>query len=378
MIINYDKINYMTESEFHKIIKENKDVQRNLVNTLGIQGENIIFNSEDQFPNGMFADFSIIADDKVKAIIELKGSDIGVNDYVRGTGQLFQYQHFIDLGLSIKSYIYDNAKAVYCFPSSLITQTNYNIGLFNYPKGSIILEFNEENLRFRIISELDLKVFAGERGKEMVTISHFYIRDNRLFEIYIALKYLNIKKLIGLKTISRQETEAFLSQLNTPNNANWRNVFISLSSLGLIDHLNVPTEIGSSFSSISFSNFAYEIYNSYIKGYFKAILQNLIELGSVVNEITLHQLKTSINSSYSNKEVLFLTDAETRYLSSWLNIMKDDFGCINFVPNSKKRTYNINYPIDLYNKKAICGEIEKRSNAYFYIDMFDKIMQKVV
>lgn len=199
----------MTEATLHRLLKDNEDVKKRFLKILNIKGENIVFNSEDQYPNGMFADFTILVNDEVKAIVELKGSDIGVNDYVRGTGQIFQYQHFIDLNMSIKSYVYRDAVAVYCFPSSLIAEKNYNIGLFAYPKNCVILEFNEENYTFRRIALKDLKVFAGSRGKEMVTVSPYYVRDTRLFELYIALRYFNIKKMFGEINIDRKTADIF-------------------------------------------------------------------------------------------------------------------------------------------------------------------------
>ena len=365
----------MNEATLHNLLKDNADVKKRFINTLGIKGEKIVFNSEDQYPNGMFADFTILVDDKVKAIVELKGSDIGVNEYVRGTGQIFQYQHYIENKLSIKSYEYDDAFVVYCFPSSLISNTNYNIGLFAYPKNCVILEFNEENYNFRKISEKDLKVFAGARGKDMVTVSPYYVRDTRLFELYIALRYFNIKKLAGETTIDRKKSEEFLKQLNVPDNGNWRNVFISLSSLGLTDDQNIPNDIGSQYANMDFADFAYELYNSYIRNYFQIICTNLEALGADKKAISLVDLKASIDKSYGNREVLFLTDSRTRYLSSWLNIMRDDFGCVAFLPNRQSRTYEIVYPIDSFNKKAICKKIVEKSIAYSFISGFNSLMK---
>lgn len=365
----------MTEATLHRLLKDNEDVKKRFLKILNIKGENIVFNSEDQYPNGMFADFTILVNDEVKAIVELKGSDIGVNDYVRGTGQIFQYQHFIDLNMSIKSYVYRDAVAVYCFPSSLIAEKNYNIGLFAYPKNCVILEFNEENYTFRRIALKDLKVFAGSRGKEMVTVSPYYIRDTRLFELYIALRYFNIKKMFGEINIDRKAADTFLRQLNTPDNGNWRNVFISLSSLGLTDENNIPTDIGSQYASMDFAEFAYEVYNSYIRNYFQIIWTNLFSLGAASTPITLAKLKESIDFSFHGREVLFLTDSGTRYLSSWLNIMRDDFGCIDFKPKQSLRTYSLIYPIDSFNKKAICQKVKSKSIAYFFIAKFNDLMK---
>lgn len=364
----------MKEAELHRLLLTDKTVQARMLKILGISGTNIVFNSEDQYPNGMYADFTILCEDEVKAIVELKGSDIGVNEYVRGTGQIFQYKHFIDLNMSIKSYIYSNALPVYCFPDSLIAKKDYNIGLFAYPDGCVILEFNEANHTFRKITLKDLKVFAGSRGKEMVTISPYYIRDTRLFELFIALRYFNIHKLCGADSIDRDESEDFLRQLNVPDNGNWRNVFIALSSLGLTDDKNIPTDVGSEYANMDYDKFAYEVYNSYIRNYFDVIYANLLDIGASSNPISLVDLKQLIDSSFNGREVLFLTDSGTRYLSSWLNIMKDDFGCIDYMPKRARRTYQLNYPIDSYNEKAIRSKIKARSIAYPFIDLFNALM----
>lgn len=368
----------MKEAELHRLLMTDKVIQKRMLKILGITGTNIIFNSEDQYPNGMYADFTILSDDKVRAIVELKGSDIGVNEYVRGTGQIFQYKHFIDLNMSIKSYVFKDAIPVYCFPDSLISSKDYNIGLFAYPDGCVILEFNETNHTFRKITLKDLKVFAGSRGKEMVTISPYYIRDTRLFELYIALRYFNIFKLIGTANIDRKKSEDFLKQLNVPDNGNWRNVFIALSSLGLTDDNNIPTDIGSEYANMEFDKFAYEVYNSYIRNYFDVIFTNLLYMGATTAPITLKQLKDTIDLSFHGREVLFLTDSGTRYLSSWLNIMKDDFGCIDFKPKQANRTYTLNYPIDSYNEKAIRMNVRKRSIAYSYINVFNTLMNSKI
>ncbi|OQC11546.1 MAG: hypothetical protein BWX74_00127 [Tenericutes bacterium ADurb.Bin087] len=366
----------MDEATLHKIIKENKEVQNRLLELLEINENGIVFNSEDQYPNGLFADFSIIENtNKVRAIIELKGSNIGANEYVRGTGQLLQYQHFIDNNLSTKNYDFSQAIAVLCFPSTLISDQNYNIGLFGYPDKSLLVEFNEENYTFRKITKKDLNVFAGSRGKDMVTISPYYIRDTRVFEIYIALKFFQILKLAGYQVINRKQAEAFLRQLDTPDNGNWRNVFITLSSLGLTDHLNIPTRIGAKYADMSFEEFAYEIYNSYIKNYFSLLLSSVLTFSNTNCNISLDQLRNAVNNFYAGKDVLFMTDSGTRYLSSWLNIMQDDYGCISFPAKKNIREYKIIYPIDKYNKKAIMEEIKKNTTLpYFFINKFNSLI----
>ena len=51
---------------------------------------------EDEYINGITADFTVIDEEKIKSIIECKGGQINITDYVRGIGQLFQYEYFFE------------------------------------------------------------------------------------------------------------------------------------------------------------------------------------------------------------------------------------------------------------------------------------------
>ena len=220
----------MVEKDLHRMIQTDKNLQEKLIRCLQLNPKsNFQFISEDQFPNGMMVDFTLTIDDEVKALIELKGDDIGINDFVRGTGQVFQYQNFIDLQYSIKQYVFNDAFTVYLFPSSVITSGKYNIGLLCYPEKCKLVEFVESSQTFREITKKDLMTFAGKKKAKAVTVSHFYVRDNRLIELYIGLRYLCLFYLQGKAIPSRKNMELFLKKLDVPNKNNWRNVFISLS-----------------------------------------------------------------------------------------------------------------------------------------------------
>ena len=43
---------------------------------------------------------------------------------------------------------------------------------------------------------------------------------------------------------------------------------------------------------------------------------------------------------HDDNEILFLTESKGRYMSSWLNIMRDDYGIIDFMPRSSLRKMN--------------------------------------
>lgn len=371
----------MIESSVHQLIIDQQNIKNSILSLLGINytNKNIEFVHEDQYPNGLYADFTIKENNKVMAIIECKGSDIGVNDYVRGIGQILEYQHFADSKMSIKGYDFDEtACTVYFLPSSVLRNRQFNIGLFKYPDKSKIMELNEHNKNVRLISEKELQELATAVNNDLVTISQYYIRDNRLYELYLCLRYCEYNKIRGIDKINRTDAEMkFLRKLETPNNRNWRNAFISLSSLGLIDNNNIPTYIGSIYASRDYSEFCLEIYKSYIKEYIDLITQVLLkisngELNKTFNS-SYKDINVNINELFYNKKVLFVTDSDNRYLSSWLNIMRDDFNCIDFASRSEQR--KILYNIGEYNDNAILNRIKNNYVAYSYIKKFNELLK---
>lgn len=360
----------MEESELHNLIINDNAVQKYILSLLNIADCNYVFIHEDSYPNGMIADFTLKQNNRVHAIIECKGSKIGVNEYVRGIGQILQYQYYAENHLSTKGYEFvDSTKAVLCFPSSIIKNTNFNIGLFRYPKDTIIMEVNETNHNVRVISETELEKLRGAFKNNLVTISQYYIRDNRIFELYILLRYLHLQKIKGKTFVDRNNAEIkFLRLIETPNNRNWRNAFISLSSLGFIDSNNLPTNIGTIYANYNFGEFAYELLESYIKPYVSLFFDVLNDYSSNEISISNKQISDRIRDKYNNKDVLFVTDSNERYISSWMNILRDDYGCIYFEPRKNLRKINFN-PNDL-RKEALINKINNNSIASKYIDRF--------
>ncbi|GAA9092143.1 hypothetical protein HpHA151_01220 [Helicobacter pylori] len=60
-------------------------------------------------------DFTLFERNKVRAIIECKGGAIGVSEYVRGIGQIFQCEYFFENHLSLKNYRFCQNFIVYWF-----------------------------------------------------------------------------------------------------------------------------------------------------------------------------------------------------------------------------------------------------------------------
>ncbi|TVW07529.1 hypothetical protein AZK09_10685 [Streptococcus pneumoniae] len=88
------------------------------------------------------------------------------------------------------------------------------------------------------------------------------------------------------------------------------------------------------------------------------------------------EIAEKIRDKYNGKDVLFLTDSDSRYISSWLNIMRDDIGCISFEPRSAKRIINF-IPKDLTSKSR-CEKIEEFSVAQNYVDEYLKIKKDLM
>ncbi|WP_459099677.1 hypothetical protein [Helicobacter pylori] len=90
---------------------------------------------ENAYINGITADFTLFERNKVRAIIECKSGAIGVSEYVRGIGQIFQYEYFFENHLSLKNYEFcQNFNSVLVFPESVLKNNDFNVGLFKYPK----------------------------------------------------------------------------------------------------------------------------------------------------------------------------------------------------------------------------------------------------
>jgi hypothetical protein len=324
---------------------------------------------EDKYINGIIADFTLFYDDLVRAIIECKAGDIGVTDYVRGIGQTLQYEYFFEKKLSSKGYSYSkHFNSILLIPSSVFKNNLFNIGRFKYPESTILVEINEINKVVRIISTEELDEIGRALDNNLTTISQYYIRDNRLFELYLLLKYLIFLNIKGETNINRNLIEKDeLRKLQTPNNRNWRNAFISLSSLGFINRNNIPTPSGTRIGSLSYEEFLLMMYESYIKPYLDEILTYFTADPKNLNKKNI-QICKDIKNNYLNKDILFLTQSNSRYMSSWLNIMRDDFGCLDF--NTRSSDRELLYNISELKKEVILQKIEKYTKAKEYLDRF--------
>lgn len=86
------------ERYFHDLVLQNDNIKSDLLSALDLPADltKLQLVHEDRYINGITADFTLIYDDEIHAIIEVKAGDIGVTDYVRGIGQVLQYEYFYE------------------------------------------------------------------------------------------------------------------------------------------------------------------------------------------------------------------------------------------------------------------------------------------
>lgn len=133
----------MRENRVHDLIIQNQNIQYGINSLLEISN-NTDYIHEDTYINGITADFTLLENNKIRAIIECKAGDIGVTDYVRGIGQSLQYEYFYDERISPKGFEYhQNFNSILLFPSSVVRENNFNIGNFKYPLSTLLFEIND-------------------------------------------------------------------------------------------------------------------------------------------------------------------------------------------------------------------------------------------
>jgi len=364
----------MRENLVHDLILHKPEI-RNGINSILSLSEYTQYVHEDTYINGITADFTLVEDNQIKAIIECKAGDIGVTDYVRGIGQSLQYEFFYEKNISPRGYTFcDDFHSILLFPSSVVRDNSFNIGMFKYPNTTLLFEINEVNNIVRKIEQSELDKLAKATYSNLVTISQYYFRDNRIYEYYILLKFLAFLQFKGYNSVDRKDLELnFLRKIETQNNNNWRNAFITLSSLGLITSQNLPSPFGITLAHLSFEQFASKFMYAYMQPY----VNEIYEVFNDCDRINLNnqQIKQTIYEKYKNRDVLFLTESEGRYISSWLNILRDDFGCIEFFARNSQRIINYN-PLYL-NEMSLQNKIKQYSKAYQYIKKYDNLVRSL-
>lgn len=81
-----------------------------------------------------------------------------------------------------------------------------------------------------------------------------------------------------------------------------------------------------------------------------------------------------IKEKYNGKDILYLTQSNGRYISSWLNIMRDDLGCITF--KSRSRDREIRFIPSQLNIQALEERIDRYSSGNTYVERFEKLLKE--
>jgi len=360
----------MAEKDIQHYLATNEIAQRSLKDIIGIEEENIEFKREESFINGITVDIMVYSKENknIYSLVECKGTNINVTDYVRGIGQTLQYEYFYEEKIPPRneySYkFYNDFKTIFIITSDFMKVTNINLAKFKYPETVTIVEINTHNYNLREIDTDEIKRIDKGTDLNTIALNFYYFRDNRIFELYILLKKLTIESLQTRDFINRRYIEEELKKEKTViNNGNWRNAFITLSSLGFIDSKNRPTELGFTLTQYSYEDFAYYVYENYLKDYIDLILK-IMNNDNLYKKPIIEILET-IRTYYKGKDILYLTQSNGRYISSFLNIMRDDYGILSFRSRSTNR--RLNYDISKYNKKNIIRNIKERTVAKKYL-----------
>ena len=89
-------------------------------------------------------------------------------------------------------------------------------------------------------------------------------------------------------------------------------------------------------------------------------------------QISNQQIVEKIRKKYNGKDIMYLTESDGRYISSWLNIMRDDYGILDFKSRSNDR--KLIYDITNLKKEKSIDLIKHRSMAKAYIEDFYNII----
>lgn len=375
------------EKAFQDIINNSDEIKKGISEILLDKKEvdNANYEKEVEYINGITSDFTITDGQfRLLSTLECKRADIGVTEYVRGIGQLFQYEYFFEQKISprkFSEYLYDEGKeynTAIVIPSDFYKNTTLNIGRFKYPKSTKIIEINLESKNVREIDRKLLDEFA-KKDSNTIAISSYYLRDNRIFEYFIALKYIEYWHFLNHgsnEPLNRKKMEEHLKKTETINNGNWRNVFITLASLGFTDSKNHLTSSGKRMAMLDLSEFSYVLFDAYIKPYIKVLLATLNNnRDSNTGKVNLsnQEIGEKIKEDYSNKEVLYLTESKGRYVSSWLNIMRDDYGFVDFKPRNNTREVKYD-PFNL-SKDDLIKKIKEQPIAKQYCEKFYELLR---
>ena len=100
MNLLYERNNEHSEKYLQQKVINNLDLQKIILEKLEIDFNTAIkFTKGKTYANRILPDVKVARGNEILALIECKGAKINVTDYVRGIGQLLQYEYFwLNLG----------------------------------------------------------------------------------------------------------------------------------------------------------------------------------------------------------------------------------------------------------------------------------------
>jgi len=329
----------MTEDEVKSLILNKSSYIEDFLANHFKYHNNYNIMSEVEIEYGLIVD-KIIYDNtgKVLAVIECKGGNIGTTEFVRGIGQGLQY---IDQkNRNLISNTTPETQTFLCFPDELFGKIEIND--LKYPDNLNLLIVNSKNKSFKVIKPTNNR--GGNSFKSAINISPYYVRDNRIGEIYIGLLELRKRMILKKERPVYRHLDTLLRNINAPNPGNGRNISISLSSFGFINSENELTVMGYEFSQLNFIEFTMKLVEEFLYPYVNTLMTVLLE--NQRKEITWTDVKNSCKEIWSvpsDREIEFFTESETRYISSWMNILRDDIQCIKFPARTNRKVVEIIY-----------------------------------
>ncbi|MCJ0604781.1 hypothetical protein, partial [Enterococcus cecorum] len=134
------------------------------------------------------------------------------------------------------------------------------------------------------------------------------------------------------------------------------------------------TEIGLIMSNKDYFDFILNMYQDYLKPFIDEIMDTLTSDESSSIKISNDEISKKLRDKHGGKDILFLTESQNRYISSWMNILRDDFGCVQFRPRNSKREI-LYHPKEL-NELTLKNKISSNTSANKYIEKFDSLAKK--
>ena len=150
------RTNPNSERYVQNLVIRNTKVQKYIIDNIGLS-----YTGREKFTKGksyinrILPDIKIMKDGKIISLVECKGPNINVTDYVRGIGQLYQYEYFYENNIvENKTDVYsEDFKTLYLYPSVVLKNKDFNITRFKYPKSTVQLQINLDNFFIDFLSK---------------------------------------------------------------------------------------------------------------------------------------------------------------------------------------------------------------------------------